>query len=83
MLVQVQLMLRVISEVVGGSITAKDYEKGSAFEFKTTRDVIIAGATGAATTSIQVTRGVDGTSQGALTVGESISSFKQNCNNFS
>ena len=65
--------VKVVSEVAdGGSITAKDYEKGSAFEFKTTRDVIIAGATGAATTSIQVTRGVGGTSQGALTVGEAL-----------
>ena len=65
--------VKVVSEVaVGGSITAKDYEKGSAFEFKTTRDVIIAGATGAATTSIQVTRDTGGTNQGALTVGENI-----------
>jgi len=65
--------VKVVSEVaVGGSITAKDYEKGSAFEFKTTRDVIIAGATGAATTSIQVTRDTGGTNQGALTVGENL-----------
>mgnify|MGYP003298386525 FL=1 len=65
--------VKIVSEVaVGGSITAKDYEKGSAFEFKTTRDVIIAGATGSAETSIQVTRGTAGTSQGALTVGEQL-----------
>jgi len=65
--------VKINSEVaVGGSITNKDYEKGSAYEFKTVRDVNIAGATGAATTSIQVTRGVAGTSQGALTAGESL-----------
>ena len=59
--------VKIISEVaVGGSITATDYEKGSAFEFKTSRDVIISGATGAATTSIQVTRDTGGTNQGAL-----------------
>ena len=59
--------VKVISQVaVGGSVIAKDYEKGSAFEFKTTRDVIIAGATGAATTSIQVTRDIGGTNQGTL-----------------
>ena len=65
--------VKINSEVaVGGSITTKDYEKGSAFEFKTTRDVNVVGATGAATTSIQITRGVAGTSQGALTVGEDL-----------
>ena len=65
--------VKIVSEVaVGGSITAKDYEKGSAFEFKTSRDVIIAGATGAATTSIQVTRDTGGTNQGAITVGEQL-----------
>ena len=37
--------VKVVSQVaVGGSVTATDYEKGSAFEFKTSRDVIIAGA---------------------------------------
>ena len=65
--------VKVVSAVaVGGSVTAQDYEKGSAYEFKTTRDVIIAGATGAASTSIQVTRSVAGTNQSAITVGEDI-----------
>ena len=65
--------VKVVSAVaVGGSVTAQDYEKGSAYEFKTTRDVIIAGATGAASTSIQVTRSVAGTNQSAITVGEAI-----------
>ena len=65
--------VKVVNAVaVGGSITAQDYEKGSAYEFKTSRDVIIAGATGAASTSIQVTRSVAGTNQSAITVGESI-----------
>ena len=65
--------VKVVNAVaVGGSITAQDYEKGSAYEFKTSRDVIIAGATGAASTSIQVTRSVAGTNQSAITVGETI-----------
>ena len=65
--------VKINSEVaVGGSITSKDYEKGSAFEFKTTRDVNVVGATGAATTSITVTRGVAGTSQGVLSENEGL-----------
>ena len=65
--------VKINSEVaVGGSITSKDYEKGSAFEFKTTRDVNIVGATGAATTSITVTRAVAGTSQGVLSENEAL-----------
>ena len=65
--------VKVVSEVgVGGSVTATDYEKGSAFEFKTSRDVNVNGATGVGTTSIQVTRDTGGTNQGALTVGEQL-----------
>ena len=64
--------VKIVSEVEGGTTTAKDYEEGSPYEFKTTRDVIIAGATGAATTSIQVTRDTGGTNQGTLTAGEAL-----------
>ena len=65
--------VKINSEVaVGGSITSKDYEKGSAFEFKTTRDVNVVGATGAATTSITVTRAIAGTTQGVLSENENL-----------
>jgi len=64
--------VKINSEVEGGVASNVDYSTGTVYEFKTTRDVIIAGATGAATTSIQVTRGVAGTSQGALTVNEEL-----------
>ena len=64
--------VKINSEVEGGVASNVDYSTGTVYEFKTTRDVIIAGATGAATTSIQVTRGVAGTSQGALTENEEL-----------
>ena len=71
--------VKINSEVaVGGSITSKDYEKGSAFEFKTTRDVNVVGATGAATTSITVTRAVAGTSQGVLSENEALVLLNKN-----
>ncbi len=68
--------VKVVSQVaVGGSITDADYTKNGAFEFKTTRECNIAGATGAASTSITVTRSVGGTNQGAITNNEDIHLF--------
>jgi len=68
--------VKVVSQVaVGGSITDADYQKNGAFAFDTTRECNISGATGAATTSITVTRAVGGTTQGAITSGEQIGLF--------
>ena len=65
--------VKVVSEVaVGGSITDADYQKNGAFAFDTTRECNIVGATASATRSLTVTRAVGGTSQGAITSGESI-----------
>tara|TARA_B100000427_G_scaffold45853_1_gene33959 strand:- start:1427 stop:4042 length:2616 start_codon:yes stop_codon:yes gene_type:complete len=65
--------VKVVSEVaVGGSITDADYQKNGAYAFDTTRECNISGATGAATTSLTVTRAVGGTTQGAITSGEQI-----------
>ena len=65
--------VKVVSKVaVGGSITTVDYTKEGAYEFKTTRECNIAGATGAASTSVTVTRTTAGTNQGTLTTGENI-----------
>ena len=65
--------VKVVSEVaVGGSVTSVDYTKDGAYEFKTTRECNIAGATGAASTSITVTRSIAGTNQGAITQNENI-----------
>ena len=68
--------VKVVSEVaVGGSITDADYKKNGAYAFDTTRECNISGATGAATTSLTVTRSVGGTTQGAITSGEQIGLF--------
>jgi len=68
--------VKVVSEVaVGGSITDADYQKNGAYAFDTTRECNISGATGAATTSLTVTRAVGGTTQGAITSGEQIGLF--------
>ncbi len=65
--------VKVVSQVsTAGSVTDADYTKGGAFEFKTTRVLNITGATGAATTSITVTRDIGGTNAGAIGVGTQI-----------
>ena len=65
--------VKVVSQVsTAGSITNADYTKGGAFEFKTSSALNIVGATGAATTSITVSRNQGGTSAGALGLGTSL-----------
>ncbi len=65
--------VKVVSKVaVGGSVTDVDYTKEGAYEFKTTTECNISGATGAASTSLTVTRTVGGTNQGTLTTNENI-----------
>ena len=68
--------VKVVSQVsTAGSVTNAEYEKGGAFEFKTSRVLNIVGATGSATTSITVTRDVGGTNAGALGVGTALQLF--------
>ena len=68
--------VKVVSQVsTAGSVTNAEYEKGGAFEFKTSRVLNIVGATGSATTSITVTRDVGGTSAGTLGVGTALLLF--------
>ena len=65
--------VKVVSQVSTAGTTANaDYTKGGAFEFKTSRALNIVGATGAATTSLTVTRGTGGTSVGAVGVGSEV-----------
>jgi hypothetical protein len=65
--------VKVVSQVsTAGSVTNAEYEKGGAFEFKTSRVLNIVGATGAATTSITVTRDVGGTNVGPAQTNESL-----------
>jgi len=65
--------VKVTSQVsTSGTVTDANYEKGGAYEFKTSRVLNIVGATGAATTSITITRSIGGTSVGAISVGSSV-----------
>jgi len=65
--------VKVVSQVAtSGTVTNADYTKGGAFEFKTTRVLNIAGATGSATTSITVRRDVGGTNAGGPAVGSTL-----------
>ena len=65
--------VKVVSQVsTAGAVSNADYTKGGAFEFKTTRVLNIVGATGAATTSITVTRDVGGSNAGAIGVSSSV-----------
>ena len=67
------LDVKVVSTVsTAGTETNVDYTKGGAYEFKTTRDCTIAGATGSATTSITVERAVGGFNAGAVGSGVTI-----------
>ena len=65
--------VKVVSQVsTAGAVSNADYTKGGAFEFKTTRVLNIVCATGAATTSITVTRDVGGSNAGAIGVSSSV-----------
>jgi hypothetical protein len=65
--------VKVVSQVsTAGTVANADYTKGGAFEFKTTRVLNITGATGAATTSLTVTRDVGGTNAGAVAVAATV-----------
>ena len=65
--------VKVVSQVsTAGTVANADYGKGGAFEFKTTRVLNIAGATGAATTSITVVRDTGGTSVGQIFIGSTL-----------
>ena len=65
--------VKVVSQVsTSGTVTDANYTKGGVFEFKTSRVLNIVGATGAATTSITVTRNSGGTQAGILGVGTEI-----------
>ena len=65
--------VKVVSQVsTAGSVTNAEYTAGGVYEFKTSRVLNIVGATGAATTSITVTRNVGGTNAGALLVNETV-----------
>jgi len=65
--------VKVTNQVsTAGSVTNADYLKGGVYEFKTSRALTIAGATGSATTSITLTRQVAGTDAGLVGVGSDV-----------
>ena len=68
-----QIDVKVVSQVsTAGSVTNADYTKGGAFEFKTSRVLNIVGATGAATTSLTLSRTVGGTNAGTIGIGTTV-----------
>ncbi|AOV60252.1 tail sheath protein [Synechococcus phage S-CAM9] len=63
------LDVKIVSQVsTDGTETNADYTPNGVYEFKTTAPLVISGATGAATTTLTVTRSVAGTSAGAIQV---------------
>ena len=65
--------VKVVSQVsTAGTTTNVDYTRGGAFEFKTTSTLNVVGATGAATSTLTLTRDVGGTNAGAIGVGTQV-----------